>query len=142
MTEYHERTDKLMGDSELVAREVFGTTPGSRRTALARVLRPFGLQPLQLGDHVSYPLNRDPNAFVILRQLVQLGQVTGPIHDAGVWAGLVGDHYMAHDIAIVPHRWPDDVLKVQVYVDNIAMKIELLGIYRPNQPSRRKRLGE
>ncbi len=42
----------------------------------------------------------------------------------------------------IPKNLPDDVLKVQVYVDNIAMKIELLGIYRPNQPSRRKRLGE
>ncbi len=80
-------------------------TLGSRRTALARVLRPFGLQPLQLADHVPCPLNRDLNALVILRQLVQLGQVTGPIHDAGVWAGLVGDHYVAHGIGIVPHRW-------------------------------------
>ncbi len=105
MTEYHGRTVKLMGDSELVAREVFGTNSWITADALTRFLRPFGLQPLKLGDHVSCPLNSDPNAIVILRQLFQLGQVTGPIHDAGVWAGLVGDHYMAHDIGIVPHRW-------------------------------------
>ena len=101
-TEFHGRTVKWMGWSRA---RCLAQTPESRRTALARVLRPFGLQPLQLGDHVPCPLNRDLNAFVILRQLFQLEQVTGPIHDAGVCVGLVGEHYLTHDIDIVPHRW-------------------------------------
>ncbi len=48
------------------------------------------------------PLNRELNAFVILRQLFQLGQVAGPSHDASIWAGLVGDRCMGHDFEIIP----------------------------------------
>jgi hypothetical protein len=51
------------------------------------------------------------------------------------------DHVVLTDCLGNLKSLPDDVLKAQVNVGNIAIKTDLLGVYRHNQPGRRKRLG-
>ncbi len=85
------------------------------------------------------------------RGLRVLHQVNGSQRIGGghVWPcpldRLNGKYGLAHVVPTgcqgIPNSLPDDVLKVQVHVDNIAMKIELFGTHRPNRPGRQKRLG-